>query len=448
MENCKNCNKEFTKRGIKLHLKKCDQVYLLIKKKDEEQKEKDSKKIKIVFSHEKKLNLGNYLHDDCVKIIYEYLLLIDLNTSYYKLYNEINNISLVCKNFYLNRPNIEYIKNNIKTEMKTKICRSWSTDIYGLTNEELDLLNYNIVLSGWSRTMHLFNIIDVKELAYRKYGTEYDYKKYLMDKENMKSMTKKEKEIIYNQRKIEYNNLFLKYNYENNHQLELEKIYKHYFCYIKKGVPKINTIEEEIIRKSELIEYINKNNINYFETEEVVCYINKIKNYNIDVAINSLKDRMLKEKKYKSLNKPEYDLLAYTFINYNNKDINQLINIINNTELVRKYMDYNKKTSIQLLFNENHIECYIDDIIDRWCYINKDNDLETYDFIKELDYSIQKKIKNYFLHHNKKKISENCNENSKNLFCLCKNIASIKCIDYNCKKCCKNKNCKKHNQFI
>ena len=29
MENCINCNKEFTKRGIKLHLKKCDQVYLL-----------------------------------------------------------------------------------------------------------------------------------------------------------------------------------------------------------------------------------------------------------------------------------------------------------------------------------------------------------------------------------------------------------------------------------
>ena len=29
-----------------------------------------------------------------------------------------------------------------------------------------------------------------------------------------------------------------------------------------------------------------------------------------------------------------------------------------------------------------------------------------------------------------------------------KNIASIKCIDYNCKKCCKNKNCKKHNKII
>ena len=72
MEKCINCNKEYTQRGIKIHRKKCDEVYLTIKKKEEERAEKEAKKIKIEFIYKKNLTIGNYLPDDCVKIIYEY----------------------------------------------------------------------------------------------------------------------------------------------------------------------------------------------------------------------------------------------------------------------------------------------------------------------------------------------------------------------------------------
>ena len=73
MENCINCNKEYTIRGMKLHRRKCDEVYALIKKKEDEKIEKENNKIKINFSYENKLSIGNYLPDECVKLIYEYL---------------------------------------------------------------------------------------------------------------------------------------------------------------------------------------------------------------------------------------------------------------------------------------------------------------------------------------------------------------------------------------
>jgi hypothetical protein len=285
MEKCINCLKEYTKRGIKLHRNKCDKIYLLLK--EEEKKNKEANKIKIVFSHTNNLSLANYLPDDCIKIIYDFLILKDSNISYYKLYKYINNISFVCKNFYLNRPDIKYMKYKIKLELNEKICRSLSINSYGLTNDELNTLEYIIVSRRYGTTVHLFNLIEIQNLAYTKYGTEYDYKQYLINKKYIKSLTKKEKDIIYKNRQNTYDALFNKYNYKNN--CFLEKIYEYNFKdYVKKNVPRISTIEDiiidnidKIILKDKLINAINKLNIEYFETDEVLYYINKFKNYNI-----------------------------------------------------------------------------------------------------------------------------------------------------------------------
>ena len=247
MENCINCNKEYTIRGMKLHRRKCDSVYLEIKRKEEEAKEKEEKKIKIVYSHHKNYNIGNYLPDDCVKIIYEFLTLHDQNISYRKLYYDIMNVAFVCKNFYINKPNITDIKNNILSELNETICKSWSMDIYRLTSDEMESLDYNIVRKGWNRTMHLFNIADVKDLAYKKYGTEFDYNNYLLRTLNMKLLSKKNKDIIYQKRKDIYNEMFEKYNYNNNNNIDLMYLYENYIdTYIKKSIPTIHSIEDEI----------------------------------------------------------------------------------------------------------------------------------------------------------------------------------------------------------
>jgi hypothetical protein len=487
MEKCINCNKEYTIRGMKLHRKKCDEKYILIKKKEDEKKEKDSKKIKIGFSHDEKIIIGNYLPDDCIKIIYEYLLLEDRNISSYKLYNDINNISLVCKSFYLNRPNIEYLKKKIQLEMNEMICRSWSMDIYGLTDDEMELLDYKIVSRAWKGNMHLFNIVEVKELAYKKYGTEYDYNNYLKKKANIKLLSKKEKDLIYKERQKIYEELFLKYDYKKKSYLE--EIYQYYGDYIKKGVPRISTIEDEIkntihkisIRDNLIIE-LNKKNIDYFETKEVLYYLygcNKknqyslasslfiqqieFSNYNINIVIESLKNRMIKEEIYKNLNKDEYSSLAYKFINNSDKNMDTFINLLNNLELINKYMDNNQKIPLKTLCDENNIEFYLDNIIHKWCNTNKNNNIETFDFIKKLDDQYQKKIKKQFLLYeeekqkilNQKIIREKIINNFKNgfknkdtLFCLCNNAASIKCINYMCGKCCNNINCKKHGNCL
>ena len=468
MENCINCNKQYTIRGMKLHRNKCDKVYILIKEKEELKKEKELKKIKIVYSHQKIFYIFNYLHDDCVKIIYQYLLLKDQNTSYYKLYNDINNVSFVCKNFYLNRPNIQYMKEKIYMEMNETICRAWSKDIYGLKDEELEYLDYKIVSRGWNYTMHLFNIIDVKELAYKKYGTEYDYRKYLDNKIMSKLLSKKEKDIIIKKRKDLYDNLFEKYDYKNNSYLH--EVYEFYIDYIKKGFPTIITIEKEIknsinkiLLKNNLIIELIKRNINYFENNIVIYYINGNTKYSIDIVIESLNKRMIKQEKYKNLYKDEYSIIAYKYINDDNKDIDDLINLIHNLELIYEHMDYNKKINTKNLCDEKNIEDYLDNVIQKWCNINKNNDIQTFNFINELDHLYQKKIKNHFLIFeqekekilNKNLLREKIINNFKNgiknketLFCFCDNIGSFNCINYLCKKCCNNNNCKKHGKHI
>jgi hypothetical protein len=103
MEKCNNCLKKYKSRGINIHKRKCDPIYLLIKKKEEDNKI-------IISCSNYHISLLNNLPDDCVKIIYEFLLLQDKHTSYFKLYQDINNISFYCKNFYTNKPNMKFIK--------------------------------------------------------------------------------------------------------------------------------------------------------------------------------------------------------------------------------------------------------------------------------------------------------------------------------------------------
>lgn len=192
MEKCVGCNKEYTKRGIKLHQKKCKEYLKKINIKNIEN-------TKIILKNKIDLKSSNFLLDDCIKNIYEFIFLpnkyIDKNITYYNLYRDICNISFVCKNFYLNCPSIHFMKDEIYLEMKEKICRSQSKN-YGLIDEELNTLDYKISKRHSGGCYHLFNIIDIKNYAYNKYGTNYDYEKYLIKKQYIKSLTKKEKELI------------------------------------------------------------------------------------------------------------------------------------------------------------------------------------------------------------------------------------------------------------
>jgi hypothetical protein len=213
-----------------------------------------------------------------------------------------------------------------------------------LTDDELETLNYKISKRYSGGCYHLFNIVDVKDLAYKKYGMVYDYEKYLLNKSYIKLLTKKEKDKIYKERENVYEQLFIKYDYKKN--IYLQEIYNEYINYSKNGFPRISVIENKIILKKELIEKLNEKNIDYFETKEVLHYINNIKNYNIDIAIKSLSERMINEKKYKDLYKPEYDILAYKFIN-NNINMDILFSIIKNIDIIKNVIKVPRSRSIK-----------------------------------------------------------------------------------------------------
>lgn len=454
MENCINCNKEYTIRGMKIHLNKCNLIYHEIRK-----KEKEANKIKIVFTYKNNLTLGNYLPDDCVKIIYEYLLLIDNHTPYLRLYNEINNISFTCKNFYINKPDMKLISKNINLEKNETICRSWCKNLYGLNEDDLINIHYNIVHKYHGYTMHLFNIIDIKECAYKKYGTEYDYKKYIINKDLLKSMTKKEKDKIYENRKKEYDILFQTYNYPKN--CFLENLYNEYVDYIKKKTPTLLTIENSIQKKlfeekrSKILKnYIKLLNISYYKTEEACTYI--YNNNNLYLAIESIKERSLKEENYNmfinefNYNKKEYDLYAYEYINNKIKDdIKYLFEIINGVELCKKYIY--SKTDIINIKTPEEIQNYLFKIVDIYCDKDKYENIKNI-FFDGLSDKIKLRMQNIFYGNKSLNERDILIDNYKmkkipilNIKCLCNNIGSASCVNFLCKKCCIDMNCKRHN---
>jgi hypothetical protein len=291
----------------------------------------------------------------------------------------------------------------------------------------------------------------------------------------MKFRSKKEKDTIYKNRKNIYEELFIKYDYLKKDYLN--EIYLLYYNnYIKKGIPRIDIIEDEIkfyikkiTLKDDLLYELNKRNIDYYETKEVSYYLHRFNKkyslalflfgindkYNIEYAIESLNKRMIKENIYKSLNKFEYNTLAYKYINDSDKDINDFIKIINTLEIIKKYIE-NDLDLVKICDNNiNVINFIIDNIIKKWCDVNKNNNIESFDFIKNLDNVYQTKIKKCFLMFEeikqtelkKKIIRENTKKSIKynnDLLCSCNNIASIKCINFLCKCCCNSIDCKRH----
>ena len=427
---CLNCNKIYKDRGLKIHLNKCNKVYDEIKKKEYEKKLKEDSKIKIIFDHNKTLTKWNYLPDDCIKNIYSYLLLHDHHSSYYSLYNDIKSVSLVCKSFYINRPNTDYMINNIKDELNTTICRSQSMKIYDLTSDEMDELYYDIIKKRYGYIVHVFNLIDVIKLAYDKYGTYYDYRQYKNKSYAIKLLNKKEKNIIYDERKKLYNDIFPN---KDEYIDEYEKYYKYY---VKNGVPKLDFIKNminnetmKIERKNILINTLNKQNIHI--TDEVDRYIKYGKYFN--EAVQSIKLRDMYEEEYFSflannnIEKGIYDKIAYKYINLGNKYM--LIDFLNLIKLITKF---NKNTSSNYILN-NYDEytsknAFYTDVV-KWHRFNNEN-IDHYP--KDLQNMIEmdrEKCKNFN-------------------YCKCDNVGSLKCIDKLCSLCCNNINCTRHKKKL
>jgi hypothetical protein len=459
MENCPNCNKIFKTRGIKLHLRKCNQIKfenetinnILIQKENEKEIEK-----KKFFN-----NCNFILPDDCIKIIYEYLMLKDKHTTFYRLYKNINNLSLVSKAFYLNKPIITDIDKNIFiNEQNETICKSWSKDIYNLTDEDLNELDYK-VKNTWSYTVYLYKLTEIKDIAYYKYGTEYQYNIYTLKINNFKLLSTKEKNIIKNNRLIQYNNLFEKYNYLQNEIIL--NLYNNNLTYIKKEVPLLEHLEKRIIFEFEKQDRCNNLNLklkelNLTNTEKDISneYIQKNK-YSLEYIISKIQNKLVIYNNFiKILN--DKNIIVDTFyekiaklISDNEKicNINNIIDLINNIDFYKKYMNYD--SIIKKYYNNidcitiNNIKYSFDKCIEEWCYYIEN--LENIDFIipTNIINNVKKIYQKVFKHKEELKLELEKKKNSLCNICLINDFART-CKIKNCGKCCKDIECNRHSK--
>lgn len=210
------------------------------------------------------------LPDDCLRIIYDFLTHKDKHMTYYMYYNDILNIRLTCKKFYFGIPfNHTTAKKNLLDECNEQICKSWCKDIYDLDEYDIRHLDYTVRRSHNRYYVHLYKLKEIKDTAYYKYGSNYEYNKWKDRLAHAKTLDKKGRAKIIDQRKEEYNKLFEKYN--TNNKYNLQKIYEDNLTYLKKEMPRLCNIEKEIIRHIESInretsamDYLANHYIEYF----------------------------------------------------------------------------------------------------------------------------------------------------------------------------------------
>ncbi len=211
------------------------------------------------------------LPDDCLYIIYEFLTHKDKHTTYYKYYNDILNIRLTCKKLYFGIPfNHATAKENALKECNARICKSWCKYTYDLDEYDIGHLEYIVHRTHHNRYYaRLYKLTEIKDLAYHKYGSEYEYNKWKDRLFLFRNLDKKGKAKILDQRKEEYNKLFEKYKTNNNYNLQ--KIYAENLTYLKKEMPRLCNIEKSIIshiesinREMSAVDYLANHYIEYF----------------------------------------------------------------------------------------------------------------------------------------------------------------------------------------
>ena len=373
------------------------------------------------------------LPDDCLRIIYDFLTHKDKHMTYYKYYNDILNIRLTCKKFYFGIPfNYTSAKNNLLEECNERICKSWCKDIYNLDEYDISHLEYTVRRSHNHYYVHLYKLTEIKDTAYYKYGSEYEYNKWKDRLAHIKTLNKKEKTKILTQRKETYNKLFEKYKTDNKYNLE--RIYAENLTYLKKELPRLCNIEKSIIyhiesinRESSVMDYLANHSIEYLPTPDINEYI-KYDSHSFDTAVDSV---------IQIHKKREKNILEITSVGHNIADFKTIIDKDNDyiKEIIffKKYSQvfFNNEYSIEELSNKYNIILNI--YVKNWAHRN--TDLSIIDFKDEIPYEIMKLINNF--HNNVK------NRKAKNM-CSCGAAGSPKCIEILCKKCCTEKSCKRH----
>lgn len=177
MENCIYCDKIFTKRGVKRHTNKCN------KKSPTPIKNNKSYNSNAIF----------VLPDDCLRIIQEFLLCNEMYNTHKRFFSIHLNYALSCKIFYsiflLDSKKYQLLYNE---EINTKIDRRKSSYMYGLTDNDLDIIYGNKKHRQIRQRDKIYQLDKIMDFSCNKYGS---YNNYIDEKNRIELEKKKQKEI-------------------------------------------------------------------------------------------------------------------------------------------------------------------------------------------------------------------------------------------------------------
>jgi hypothetical protein len=493
-QNCQNCNKIFKIRGIKLHLRKCPSIQKnsefpnsdiqnseikisdiqdseiqdsenLVKYKDlyKHISAEDAALIKDIQKNIKKKYGVNYdtyyvyqkmdlVPDDCIKVIFDFLMLKDHHTTYYRLYSGINDLSLSCKKFYINRPNLLNAKQNLLEENDERICKSWCKDMYDLTEDDLSDIPYNV--KRWIYTVYLYRLTNIKNKSFEKHGTEFEYKKYKIRRLTYKYSTPKQKIEIQKKNKAKYDELFDNYKKQG---FDLLNIYDEYSTYIKKECPRLLYIEKNIIkyicekdRHKRLNNILKSENIEFYNTNEVKLYLSSDPDiqigyqlsdnlpqtkYTLENAVISIKDYhdRIKQLKDANIDIDKYSKICNFYIIEKSETFINVCNLIGRIDFFVKYLKFRYTEYTNIKFYEYLLNDHLTD----WC--KKHPTLDNITFLDVISADILNKIIDI---QNKNLLVKTTNRS--NHKCDCGGPFAVKCINQKCGNCCHDDKCPRH----
>lgn len=327
--NCIYCLKEYTFRGIKKHHSFCK-----VKKEVEHQKKYDDEKIKINCDEYKVANKNDYLNnipEDCLRVIFDFYNGKDEFTTSKRVCRNLFRVAVTCKRLYkIFKPPISLYKSHL-VELKNKLYQTYAKKIYKLTDKDIECVKCENKYM-YQTNCKLYLTVDILDKCLDKYGSHENFENILKLKKIKKEKSEIKVSLLKENRRIKYNNLFIKYDLLHGNT------YYEFFDYIQYGTPSLSIIEEElnhIIDKREryklLYSLLNNNNLTYESTNIVDDYINTNK-YSLEEAYQTIFE----------INKKKKDLVNF----YNEYKIDAWANINNS---------YTKKYVYENLYNYDEI---------------------------------------------------------------------------------------------
>lgn len=300
----------------------------------------------------KQTSLFNKLPEECLCLINDYLRMKDDFITYKRYF--INNLNVALTNKYLYNIFLirdSQIKTLVKEEANTEIVKSQAKQNYGLTDKDMEDLDYREKQHHTYRRiiMKIYNLADVMDCAYLKHGSYFIYKTRQQIKKNKRENKKLEKEMAIeekeNERKEQVNKLVAILE-KNNVKYNFSEIENAVITNINESYQHLVLLDN---RRTELKQRLEQTNIEYDLKNDVE---NKIFS-NVDIAFQYMvrlhdiknlkttrKNELAERLQHHGLTIRGDSVLCGNYVNYGIGSIDNVVNTMAEMDFFYKHTSY------------------------------------------------------------------------------------------------------------